>query len=347
MKIFKEISSYLTWALIVFSITACSLPHCPKKENPSPSATSPEIVSWTPQSSTITTTLIRSSFTSELTGYVCGVGGAIYKTTDGCNSFTALTSGTTEDLYGIWFTDTNTGYAVGNASTILKTVDGGVVWTPFSWPNLEKFRMVYFVDANTGYITGGAGVLLKTTNAGASWNSLNPGTTYDINAIFFTDLNTGYIGGINYSMFKTTDGGNTWTSIDTGTPGGNVVTGFLHLSFVDSQTGYAIGGYNFSTGATSNSVIIKTTDGGLHWVQQPNPAGIRILSDIKFLDSNIGYVTGGDINNNTSLILKTINGGTDWTIQPTSTNRLNGFSLLPSGVGYAFGMNGAILKGNL
>jgi photosystem II stability/assembly factor-like uncharacterized protein len=351
MEIFRSYSIFLVLALIIFSMTKCANPYCPKKDNPrppNPMPTSSEITSWTDKSTAlISANLIGDFFTDELTGYVVGHGGVIYKTIDGFTSFTTLNSGTSQNLIGVWFTDANTGYVVGNAGTILKTTNAGATWTALPPPTSTNYTHVFFLDANTGYVTGGVGTLLKTTNAGASWTILNPNTSEDLHGIFFTNANTGFISGQVYTMRKTTDAGATWLSVNSDLTGGNVVTPLPSIYFTNDSTGYCVGGYAYPTGTPSNGVILKTTDRGANWFKQAHPAGTDLFCCVKFSSPTTGYIVGGDMANNTSTILKTTDGGTTWTVQPTFNYRLNHVFLTNSGVGYAVGENGALLKGNL
>src|SRR5690349_4298726 len=68
-------------------------------------------------------------FTSDQVGYAVGTGGAIYKTSDGGITWTALASNTTQTLYEVDFANNGTtGYAVGANGTIRKTTDAGATW---------------------------------------------------------------------------------------------------------------------------------------------------------------------------------------------------------------------------
>lgn len=69
--------------------------------------------------------------------------------------------------------------------------------------------------------------------------------------------------------------------------------------FIDSNTGYAVGG--------SVGTILKTINGGTNWISQTNP-GTYGLKSVYFTDTNNGYVVGSD-----GKILKTTNGGSTWT----------------------------------
>ena len=43
--------------------------------------------------------------------------------------------------------------------------------------------------------------------------------------------------------------------------------------------------------STNVATILKTTDGGINWVQQPNEAA-KILLDVSFSDANNGIAVG-------------------------------------------------------
>jgi len=80
-------------------------------------------------------------------------------------------------------------------------------------------------------------------------------------------------------------------------PTGNTYRG---CDFLDTQTGWIVGGYG---------CILKTTDGGTTWVLQ-NSGVTTDLYGVYFLDENYGWAVG-----NGATILHTKNGGNDWMIQ--------------------------------
>src|SRR5690606_9382342 len=86
------------------------------------------------------------------------------------------------------------------------------------------------------------------------------------------------------------------------------------IEFLNENTGWAVG---------DAGVVIKTTNGGINWINVPNPsinAG-GILVSVEPIDSSIVYVVGGH-----NVILKTTNGGQSW------IEIRNG----PFGAGYGF-----------
>ena len=93
-------------------------------------------IGWVPQQSGTTATIYSLSFVNNMTGWYCGSGGAIGKTSNGGLNWVTQVSGTTENLYAINFVDGNTGWAAGgyiipNVSgriLIVKTTNGGANW---------------------------------------------------------------------------------------------------------------------------------------------------------------------------------------------------------------------------
>jgi len=121
-------------------------------------------------------------------------------------------------------------------------------------------------------------------------------------------------------------------------PGGiNVVLNSMY--FVNSNTGWICG---------DSGKIIKTTDGGVNWIQQSSSTQYPLVS-VFFINGNTGWCAGGtsDFNFfiNRMLVLKTIDGGDTW-IQSFYTNssytrfgpiyftdEMNGSVLLQGGTG--------------
>jgi photosystem II stability/assembly factor-like uncharacterized protein len=203
--------------------------------------------------------------------------------------------------------DALTGYAVGGNyldGSIIKTTDGGETWITQYLGRTNNFQAVQFpVDALTGYAGGYNGIILKTTNGGTNWVQLTIGILSDVYSIHFPrDAQTGYVG--SDIIWKTTNGGTTWDSLN---PGTNPWFFSVHFQ-PDVQIGYAVG-------IIGN--IVKTTDGGATWVEQPShtsTSGTLIdLRSVQFpLNPQTGYVVG-----QFGTILKTTDGGASFVEQNT------------------------------
>lgn len=253
------------------------------------------------------------------------------------------TSGTTNSLKSVFFTDDNNGYIVGGGQmgqVILKTTNGGTNWISKNSFTPYTLNSVFSTDANTTYCVGGDGspnqTLLKTTNGGSNWSTLTGSGVIELKSVFFVDSNIGYaVGGGNnqgqHIILKTINGGTSWvTQIGTTSP--NDLT-FYSVFFTDANTGYIVG----ESGIWGT--ILKTTDGGINWIQQ-NSGSHSHLNSVFFIDSNVGYIVG-----DSGVILKTINGGTNYTTQVSGTSRgLSSVYFLNADIGYAVGEFGTILK---
>ena len=286
---------------------------------------------WVQQTSGSTQTLNGISFYDDNNGYVVGTAGLGLKTSNGGATWTPMVTGTTNDLHSAKFTALDTGYAAGNAGTIIKTVNGGTSWTILNSGTSAALRFIFFFDANTGFASGASGTILKTTNAGASWSSLNTGSSAVIYGVYFSSSTNGCAVISDGSIIYTSDGGNTWT---VGNSGNSVCLYYVY--FTSLTTGYAVGDSN---------VALKSQDGGHTWSPMNlGSVGTNLFCGIKFLNSSIGYISGGDVSANTSRIIKTIDGGTTWSVETTPGNRLARLSFASPNTGYACGLNGTILK---
>ncbi len=89
----------------------------------------------------------------------------------------------------------------------------------------------------------------------------------------------------------------TWYEVPSGTS-----KNLLSIDFPSANVGYAVG---------EDSVLLKTTDGGLTW-NALTTSGITFtesnIRHVRFVDDNIGYITIGDFGG----VYKTLDGGTTW-----------------------------------
>jgi len=75
---------------------------------------------------------------------------------------------------------------------------------------------------------------------------------------------------------------------------------YTDLTFVSETTGFAI---------SNSGDIVKTNDGGLSWEKLSSPADF-FLNRIQFVDSETGYIVGGD--DTGGYLLKTMDAGQNW-----------------------------------
>ena len=325
-------------------------------------------ISWTPQNSGTTSSLLGVHFTDVDTGYVVGVGGSVLKTTDGGVNWNLL-PGASISLSSVFFTSASIGYAVGsngNSAIIIKTINGGVTWTAQLTTPVTNFNSVYFCNDSTGYVVGNGGRIFKTTNGGATWTQQTSGFTTSFFTVYFTDENHGYVGDYG-RILRTSDGGATWTYL-------TIFQSYelYGIYFTDSNTGYAVGrsgkilkttnagvSWSFLNSGTNinlrsvyftdlnngyavgeSGIMLKTTDAGITWNSFTPISYFEKLNDASFPSSCTGYAVG-----DFGKILKTVNGGTNWIEQNSGINKnLNDVFFTDDNTGYAVADSGKIIK---
>ncbi len=216
--------------------------------------------------------LMAVHFVSRLHGWAVGENGGILTTINGGGTWTAQTAGTNYILHGVDFVDDSYGWIAGAESTdsygdgrVWRTTDGGAHWAQSGyfegWDNYGKYS-VDFVDRSIGYVAGaeeGKGSVHKSIDGGQTWAEKPLGGDYPIlRGLNFISANEGWVVGDDGFIAHTTNGGDTWELQASGT-GGDLDA----VSFLDSQRGYAVG----ADPATGN-VTLKTTNGGLTWVEE-------------------------------------------------------------------------------
>lgn len=260
-------------------------------------------------------------FTDSNTGFVCGNGGVILKTTDAGETWEIKESGTNVVLNSIHFPSNDIGYIVGNDGHILKTTDAGESWEVINSDFSGNMASVFFTSENTGYVTsyfGYAGYIIKTDDGGNNWTvsftENNPNQI--LRAIQFVDQNVGFVIGTNpypagnteNFVIKTTDAGINW-EFAYGPSLGNSLTA---LFFVNDTCGYV----------SCVHVGFKTTDAGDSWFYPmgPDPDYYNFLAcpnspfSMYFTNTQNGYLVGytHTFLHDVPGICMTSNGGYSW-----------------------------------
>ena len=190
------------------------------------------------------------TFIDSLRGYVVGLGGVIFCTTDGGMSWNQKSSGSNKWLLDVEMTNDSSAYVVGGEGTILRTTNVGNSWTPQNSGTQEWLTSVSFLDDSFGIATGNHGVVLRTKDAGQNWEDIGPpGFPFDFthlslyrgsttsNRLTVSSIGVTLVGQYG-EIFSSLDGGDTWIEQNSTTN--------HHLQacyFSDSVTGTAVGGF--------------------------------------------------------------------------------------------------------
>lgn len=275
---------------------------------------------WVSQTSGTTNHLQSVFFTDISTGWACGIGGIMKKTTNGGAVWENQSAGS-GTLYEVYFINPSTGWACG-IGTIFKTTNGGTNWTLMHTQD-QSISSVFFINAQSGWCAGHNGIVRASTDGGTTWELQNSGVSSILSSISFINPSTGWIAGINGIIRKTTNGGTNWLEQPSG-----ITNTLSTIHFINESTGWAAG---------LNGKIIKTTDAGDTWISQSSGV-TTFLTAISFYDENTGWISGE------RTMLVTTNSGVNWNKQvPGVTVRINQVQFKDKNRGWAVADSGKIL----
>lgn len=214
---------------------------------------------------------------------------------------------------------------------IHRSTDGGETWSFYQTVFSEEFLDIDFPTNSVGYASGGSAFgihkefIAKTIDGGQTWDSLvsNDGGYY-FTKIRFINADTGFVAPMSGELQKTTNGGATFTQIPLIDP---KMLGVKEIAIKANEEIFVALKLTEGPGITSYS-ICRSDDLGVNWTTVYT--GDENVSNIFFVDDNIGYAVGGD-----GLFLKTIDGGSTWTktlISPYTS--LTGLYFISPEVGY-------------
>ena len=201
---------------------------------------------------TIPYRIYSAHFHNKNTGFVCGTGGRVFKTTNGGKTWKLiLTKFTYYDFVKITFSDEKHGWITANQWEIFRTTDGGDTW--FSCRNgWGRYNDLVFIDSLIGWSTGICGSsdvpFTRTTDGGASWIDYSMVLPTQMSGLSFPSRKTGYSIGGKGVVCKTTDSGDTWRQLKF--PSSYNIN---EVCFVDDMIGWV---------ATENGLIYYTENGG-------------------------------------------------------------------------------------
>jgi hypothetical protein len=170
---------------------------------------------------------------------------------------------------------------------------GQVGGSPVSGP-------IQFIDEMHGWVVV-RNQIFATSNGGRNWSPRYSGPL-PIIGVSFVDATHGWAVSAG-GLLRTVDGGTNWEKTD------ESGVGFYEVQFQDEQVGWGI---RLDPDTQTVGTVVKSTDGGLTWVDQ----GLQADS--------ICYGTDGNTASTWAVlqlppgisILRTTNGGQDWTVGP-------------------------------
>ncbi|MCI0694081.1 YCF48-related protein [candidate division KSB1 bacterium] len=279
-------------------------------------------------------------FVNPSTGWIVDIGGQIFKTRDGGQTWEFQFISPLAQFRSVGFADTLRGWAGTLSDDLLyQTNDGGATWLRVENlpdPKPAGICGISVVNASVIYACGrfeGPSHLIKTTDGGATWSSLDmsahAGTLVDCH--FFSPDSGFVVGGDPRGAFPSTtkavvlftaDGGRNWQTRHTTNREGEWC---WKISFASRRFGY-VSIEDFMR----RGFCLKTTDGGITWQEIAIPQTL-VTEGIGFVNENKGWI-GGPL----ATSYETSDGGLTW--QPVAgMEDINRFRMFSDTLGYAVG----------
>lgn len=199
------------------------------------------------------------------------------------------------------------------------TMAGGFVKLPvIGFMTSSRLTCLSALDSMRAWVGTTDGKIYRTTNGGQNWvMQLDAGTGGYINDIRFSQINPnwGYAnsdapGGLGspFIIFKTTNAGENWTKFTT--QSGIQYYGAAKTGCITDSAHYWMGLSCQFSGCQVPS-ILRTTNGGINWIQSSIPNQSNFVSAITFKSDNLtGMTTPWDVL--PVNIYKSTNGGSSW-----------------------------------
>jgi photosystem II stability/assembly factor-like uncharacterized protein len=273
---------------------------------------------WQPR-----TFALSVSFTTPRCGWAVGRDGLILSTRDGGTTWRHEASGVRVDLHSVNFVDTLQGWAAGDSGIVVRTADGGRTWRMTQIYSRGELRAVSFIDAKRGWAVGTVGPTPSSPAGGMVFSSNDAGRTWtwqldlplqgeQFRDLQFVDSARGWAV-TGEAIYRTKDGGRQWTShkVPQAFYQDSLAIDLRAVFFLDENDGWVVGDVEDDSGdddiTRRQGVIVRTTDGGRSWLPgQFLP--VTSASDVYFVDSNHGWVTG-------PTLVASTDGGRSWTTQ--------------------------------
>jgi photosystem II stability/assembly factor-like uncharacterized protein len=162
---------------------------------------------------------------------------------------------------------------------------------------------VHFVNADTGWAVGVGGAIIKTTNGGVKWIWYESGVGNTLRTVYAVNNGQRVIAaGDGGKIVISEDAGETWSQLSSPT-----TRNIWNMQMLTEEIGWMVG---------EVGTALKTTNGGLSWIQQSMPFPNAPYWDLSFINSSFGYICSSS-----GIVLKTTNGGGNWNIQQAGDTR--------------------------
>ncbi len=242
--------------------------------------------------------------------------GAIFRTTDGGESWVKSYSNQHYSINDIYFCSPTCGFACGDSLLILKTSDGGLTWSEYGLPNfpfeeyIVPYNNLYVFDSTRIFAAGGEnyykGLSSFSRPGHSSW--YHQWFDNEMRDVVFISEEVGYFAGYGV-VLKTEDGGYTYNYLDLNNEY------FYDLEYFDARL-WVLGRYG---------KLLYSDDDGSSWNQMLD-FGESSLRDLYFSETD-AYICG----ESGSLFVSRDKGLTWLSVDVFGSENLNSICMTPSG----------------
>ena len=266
---------------------------------------------WTPRQSGSGYTVHKIVATDNRHAWAAMENGEILKTTDGGKFWSrkkVYVGGSPADstIAGIAFPNQQNGWAcirgrIGTpgASSIIKTTNSGDDWQDVNNAPAHNCFALDTFDGQTivsvGFEGGGAPIV-RSTDGGQTWTYTVFTGSSVIRDVDMVSGNVGYMAA-GVRLLKSTDGFASWTTVA-------VTDGWLDVSFVDANNGWALG-----VNSSGIKELWHTTDGGQNWDIKLMPEAVAVHAVNPQTAWVIEHDYDPNILGNATFALRTTDGG--------------------------------------
>ncbi|HRE40655.1 MAG TPA: YCF48-related protein [Ignavibacteria bacterium] len=270
-------------------------------------------------------------FLNSQTGFICGEGGSILRTTNSGLNWIYIFPGYGDLFRSIYISEKqNNIFICGTSGRIIKSTNLGNSWTSLNSSLDIMFTSISGIDENKIIVCSEDGYVYKSENGGENFEAVLVNENVFFTSVKYLTNENIFVAGLSGKMFKSIDLGKSWKTVNS-----NTDKNIHSLYFLNSQTGYF-------AGLPGN--IFKTIDGGNSW-QFQNSNISNSLRGVHFYNQNNGFVVGYTTN-----ILWTTTGGNNWlrhNISGTENILLNSVFMINDSVSIATGYNGLIVRSTI
>lgn len=284
-------------------------------------------------------------FTNNMTGYICGDGGRLAKTTDQGESWIFNSTIPNEPYYDVYTINDTLLFVTTATGNVVRSSNGGQNWSPISTGISSILRRIQFLNKDTGVVAGTSTAISITTNGGLNWSNINNGlpssSFYDIDIRKISSTEYIYVTGNPNYIYKTSNLGVTWDSVSFKAPSQNSTDGYACTYFLSDDTLMTVGGFGLINVKRNLSNELLT------YLIRPNGVNTEIL-DIwaEGPDGKVWAVgTSGSAGADDQIIFSS-NGGASWSVQASGiiTGQIRSISMVNGNSGFASAPLGKVVK---